>query len=95
MLVITVYYGLKITPTCDMQSRTSPFPRSFLFTLPLSSGFDRNTNQVLSAASLLSDHRLMFWSPVCTANRTACTPLMCYLGEMVRFHYPGSAVGLI
>ena len=45
-----------------MQSRASPFPRSFFSIASIFGVLTENTNQVLSAASLLSDHRLVFSS---------------------------------
>lgn len=56
--VIILSHGLKITTACDMQSRTSPFPRTFFSIASIFGVLTENTNHVLSAASLLSDHRL-------------------------------------
>lgn len=46
---------IKIPATCDMQSRTSPFPHSFFLSPLYLLGFDRNPNQLQWADALLSD----------------------------------------
>lgn len=79
--VITFNRGLKITTACDMQSRASPFPRSSFSIASIFGVLTENTNQDLSAASLLSDHRLVFSSSTSPPPSRRCAGVGCNYHE--------------